>query len=259
MVTRNGKVYWKTGVDGHDSLHEIFKDENRQLDDSKDPVFERDYAPVEISPKNGNYIDPDEWIFKVDLDRTPMWLKDKHERLCWKAFEEWKHEVYGQIDIEGLRNFKNPLEIISPKKITKEHLKLLKEWDLVRVSVRFSVWASVWDSVRDPVGDLVGDSVWDSVRDSVGHSVGDSVWDSVRGSVGNSVRDSVGGNIGQFFPKITNWKHVDTSKKPYSEIKGYPFQSIVKLWKLGLVPSFDGANWRLHGYEDARVLWEGKI
>jgi len=30
-------------------------------------------------------------------------------------------------------------------------------------------------------------------------------------------------------------------------------------WKMGLVPSYDGKLWRLHGGKDAEILWEGKI
>jgi len=39
----------------------------------------------------------------------------------------------------------------------------------------------------------------------------------------------------------------------------YPFQPVVDLWGQGLVPSFDGKTWRLHGGKKAKVLWEGEI
>jgi len=32
--------------------------------------------------------------------------------------------------------------------------------------------------------------------------------------------------------------------------------SLVKLWEMGLVPSFDGKVWRLHGGKNAKVLFE---
>jgi hypothetical protein len=47
------------------------------------------------------------------------------------------------------------------------------------------------------------------------------------------------------------WKY--TEKVPG---KGYPFQPCVDLWEQGLVPSFDGKTWRLHGGKDARILYE---
>ena len=74
---------------------------------------------------------------------------------------------------------------------------------------------------------------WNKVRDSVCDSVYDSVWDSVW--------DSVYDYISSFFDV----------KYPYD------YSSAVKLWEMGLVPSFDGEVWRLNSYNG--VVWEGKI
>jgi hypothetical protein len=119
----------------------------------------------------------------------------------------------------------NPL-LFNPK-ITDKDIELLKQWD------------SVWDSV--------GASVWDSV----GASVGASVWDSVWYSVGASV----GAYYGSFFIlSRDDWKYTEKIKTDE-----YPFLSVVKLWEMGLVPSFDGKKWRLHGGKGAKILWEGKL
>ena len=72
------------------------------------------------------------------------------------------------------------------------------------------------------------------------HSVRDSVWDSVRDSVGHSVWDSVWAYIGSLFPKPNV----------------YLFQPAVDLWKQGLVPSYDGKIWRLHGGIRGEILYE---
>jgi hypothetical protein len=48
-----------------------------------------------------------------------------------------------------------------------------------------------------------------------------------------------------------DWKYTSKIKT-----EGYPFQSAVTLWKMGLVPSFDGNIWRLHGGKDAKVMFE---
>jgi len=145
----------------------------------------------------------------------------------------------------------NPLTI-NPPEITEEHIKLLKVWASVWDSVRASVWdsvgdsvgASVWDSVGTSVWDSVWASVWDSVRASVWDSVGASVWDSVGASVRASVWDSVGAYIGYIFqPVVPGWET-------------YPYQCAVDLWKQGLIPSYDGKTWRLHGGQDAKILWE---
>ena len=119
---------------------------------------------------------------------------------------------------------------IKPPKITENEIALLKVWD------------SVGDSVRD--------SVRGSVRASIWGSVGASIWDSVRGLVWDSVGDSVWGYIGSLFPDIKNWKYI-------SHEKGiYPYQCCVDLWKQGLVPSYDGKVWRLHGGPIAKILFE---
>jgi hypothetical protein len=34
---------------------------------------------------------------------------------------------------------------------------------------------------------------------------------------------------------------------------------IITLGEVGLVPSFDGKRWRLHGGPKAEILWEGEI
>ena len=119
----------------------------------------------------------------------------------------------------------------------------VSDWDSVGVSVGASVWASVRDSVWA--------SVWASVRDSVRASVWASVWASVMDSVG----DSVWAYSGTFFnlPRSA-WMYTDTI-----QCEGYPFQPADILWEMGLVPSFDGRTWRLHGGPDGRVLWEGVI
>jgi hypothetical protein len=71
-------------------------------------------------------------------------------------------------------------------------------------------------------------------------SVGDPVW--------YSVRASVRAYIGSLFPKITTWKYAPKTD-------GYPYQPCVDLWIQGLVSSYDGKKWRLHGEPEGKVLW----
>jgi len=91
--------------------------------------------------------------------------------------------------------------------------------------------------------------------------VGDYVWDSVGNSVGDHVWDSVGASVGAFtwayvsslFPNVKKWKGFN------HEPGTNPFQSGIDLWRMGLVPSFDGKTWRLHGGPKAEILWQGSI
>ena len=116
----------------------------------------------------------------------------------------------------------HPFEQKKRKWVNQTDIDLLKKWDSVRASVGASVWASVWDSVWDSAGDRVWASVWDSVRANVG--------------------DSVRAYVSSFFD-LPKWKRIKHRKGEN------PFQSCIGLWHRGIVPSFDGKAWRLHGYK----------
>ena len=237
IVLKSRKVIWKLGTDSHDDLLKSAG----IADDTKDPK-EIKFCRIEISPEDGDYLNSDaKYKFKIDTDIVPVWWEEGHEKAAWLAFQKWKK----QLDKILVRKpIIHPFHIDPPTEITEEHIRLLKEWDSVRASVR----ASVWDSVRASVGASVRASVWDSV----GASVGDSVWASVWDSVGDSVGDSVRAYNGTFFvlPR-ESWKYTENIKT-----EEYPFQCLATLWERGLVPSFDRKKWRLHGGKDAKILYE---
>lgn len=157
---------------------------------------------------------------------------------------------------------------IEYKKITKEHIELLKKWNFImdsvsdsigrhiRDSVGFPVSDSVKPSIRDYVRDSIRDSVWGSVWPSVWGSIRDSVWGSISDSVGRPIRDSVGHSIWAYisslFP-IKKWKYIEHKEGEN------PFQPAIDLWKQGIVPSFDGKVWRLHAGKNMKTVWKGKI
>ncbi len=199
IIDRDKNVTWKFGTDSHDALLKIAG----IADDTLDPVLIK-FCRVEIAPKNDNYLDPDKWVFNIDMDVTPKWWTLAHKKACMKAHEEWKDQLY---KILVRKAIVHPFKITPPKKITDKHIALLKEWA------------------------------------------------SVRASVGDSVKDSVGAYTGTFFllPRDA-WKYTENVKTDE-----YPFLPLVKLWEQGLVPSFDGKKWRLHGGEDAMILWKGEL
>ena len=199
IIDRKKNVTWEFGTDSHDSLLKIAD----IPDDTIDPNLIQ-FCRVEISPANKDYLNPDKWVFKIDMDVTPAWWTLAHKKACMKAHEEWKDKLY---KILVRKAIVHPFKITSPKKITKEHIAILKEWASVRASVRASV------------------------------------------------EDSVGAYSGTFFilPRDA-WKYTENIKT-----EEYPFLPLVKLWELGLVPSFDDKKWRLHGGENAKILWEGEL
>jgi len=139
--------------------------------------------------------------------------------------------------------------------ITETDIERLKQWISVRNSMRDSVWDSVRKSVKSFVGDSVWASLWNPIRSSVGVSVWNRLWASlknpVRGTVGGSVGDSIAAYVSSFFnfPKWNNIGHREGIN---------PFQCAVDMWESGLVPSFDGDTWRLHGGKNAEIMYELK-
>ena len=217
-VATRSKVYWKEGIDSHNNIVKHFK--LSKLDDEIGKLI-----MIEITPAKGYLYPESKWTLKFDnnSEQPPDWWKQSNEQMCFEALNDWEKKVYVDtgLNLKEARRPINPLLLPEVKKVTETHIRLLVEWD----SVRDSVWSSVEDSVRDSVGNSVWDSVWDSVRDSVWSSVGNSVW----------------GYISSLFPKI--------------KFK-YDFSSNTKLWKAGLVPSFDGTTWRLHTGKKAKIVYE---
>ena len=168
-----------------------------------------EFAKIEITPKNNDYLNPDEWVYRVDESPVPVWCGIREKELCLAAHKKWLKKLEKFINRHPVVH---PFKKMPPETIQREHIFLLKKW------------ASV------------GASVWDSVGASVGASVRASVW------------DFVGAYTGSFF-KIPVWKYI---KHPKGK---YPFQPLVTLWNSGLVPSFDGKTWRLHGGPKAAVLF----
>ncbi len=260
IVKNNGDVLWGFGLDSHTDLMERFGIADIAIADTSLLQF----AKLEITPDNGNYLKPDKWTLHIDEEIKPEWFTVEDEKAAFAAHKKWLHQLQKVLVVKEIIN---PFLIKPPKRITDQHLGLLKVWASVWDSVKDSVWDSVkdsvWDSVKDSVWDSVGSSVWVSVKDSVKDSVGssvwvsvkDSVWVSVKDSVWVSVKDSVWAYIGSFFKlRRSAWKYTDGI-----QTDGYPFQSAVDLWEMGLVPSYDGSVWRLHSGKNAKVRWSGKL
>ena len=181
-----------------------------------DMDIQPNFARVEISPQNGDYRKPDKWVLKIDEQATPAWWSPAYEAACWDVHKDWCQRLYAILDTESV--IISPFTL-TPPTIGKKHIALLRKW----ASVRDSVW----------------DSVWASVRASVRAPVGDSVWASVWAQIGSLFR----------LPRAA-WKNTNKIKT-----KGYPFQPAVDLWRLGLVPSFDGTTWHLHGGPSGLALF----
>ena len=155
---------------------------------------------------------------------------DKHGFKELKVLEELQPEKVFRWNYAEACNPVHPFKI-KPPKITKKHKELLKQW----TSIYASIYASICDSIYD--------SIYDSICASICDSICGSIYDSIRGSI-----YAYTGYI--FKDCVIDWKYTKHKKSEY------PFQCCVDLWKAGLVPSYDGKVWRLHGGKDAKVLYK---
>ena len=88
IVTKKGKVLWEFGTDSHDKIITKYC-----LRDDTADANKMEFARVEISPKNKNYLKPDEWEFKIDEQITPSWWSEWYKQEAHLAWEEWKKEL----------------------------------------------------------------------------------------------------------------------------------------------------------------------
>ena len=132
-VDINEKVTWKFGVDSHSELAKLGGYADKQLGE---------FAKIEITPRNGNYLDPDIWDYRVDESPAPEWCGIREKELCLQAHSKWLKKL-DKILIR--KPIVNPFDL-TPPKVTDTHIRLLKKWD----SLRGSVWDSVWGSVGIP-------------------------------------------------------------------------------------------------------------
>ncbi len=134
IIGRDKKVIWKFGTDSHETLIKIAG----YKDDTIDPE-KIEFCRIEISPKNGSYLEPDNWVFKIDMDITPAWWSLAHKKACEREHKKWMK----QLDKILIRKPIVYPFIFEPPEITEEHIALLREWASVRASVRASVGDSV--------------------------------------------------------------------------------------------------------------------
>jgi len=146
------------------------------------------------------------------------------------------------------------------KEVTDKEIELLKEWisifNSIRDSIHDSIHDSIYDSIRDPdIFDSIFNSIFNSIHDSIHDSIlfsiyiRDSIHDSIFNSIRDSIRDSIYTYISSLFLNIRTWKYIDHDEGIN------PFQPGIDLWKSGFVPSFDGANWRLHS-GNGKIVYE---
>ena len=125
IVDQVGKVTWKLGIalwslavwlrisdrgrDAHSELARIGGYQDRQLGE---------FAKAEITPKNNDYLNPDEWVFRFDKSPVPVWCGTHEKELCLAAHKFWPRQMEKFIKLSWLYG--------TPDSITKEELKKYK-------------------------------------------------------------------------------------------------------------------------------------
>ena len=103
LVTRAGKVYWQMGTDGHEQLRDKYLplDDNLK-DESPERTERKSFARVEVTPANGNYLNPDNWKVTIDEPVMPVWWTAKFGKFAEKQQKIWYKQEKNRILFQAL-------------------------------------------------------------------------------------------------------------------------------------------------------------
>ena len=237
VVSVHKKIYYANWVD----RQRFLSGELKGSPDSHTDICH--YNGLNVDDANKYEYNPLTGVFTVDQING----KDDSEAVERQVRALDFKEIVPQLIIKKIIN---PFKDFAVTEVTDEDIALLKEWASVWNSVGDSIRASVRDSVWDSIGDSIGDPIWDSVWDSIGDSIEDSIWASARASARAFVGASVWASV-----RASVWAYTSSF---FSIDYGHDFSSCVKLWEKGLMPSYDGKAWRLHG-KDGWVIYKFNI
>jgi hypothetical protein len=249
VVSSDGTVYWKSGVDSWDKLMQL----NSLADD--DSVLKVQVLPD--SAEKYPYLHPDAtWTLTLDGD-APSWYTDTTKAAIMAAFDRWKGYAY-TFDLDGFLDYFDTLPA-DPVKPTEADIALLKKWAAYKADP-----AHEENKFADDSDPWVGDSIWNDaaqyLNDTFGEVYGQCPGPTVvRGIEATGVtldaatEDRVGSSVGEkeflgiFFTNTAKWAATGTAE--------YPYTPIAELWKRGFIPSFDGTTWRLSSGKEGTIVY----
>ncbi|MDR0553249.1 MAG: hypothetical protein LBG76_00415 [Treponema sp.] len=147
VVTENGEVYWKAGVDTPDGVIQEFAlpDDDRTV-------------KLTIKPDNGEkypYLYPNgPWKLTVAEETTPAWFSAESQKAAFDALEQWKATVY-RFDLAAFMNPPDP-SAIAPHEPTAEDIELFRAWIASGGNPRNMVMKSVGGAL----GATVANELW---------------------------------------------------------------------------------------------------
>ena len=239
LCDESGKVTWKMGVDSHHTLVDMARYNDNTYDRRQ-----MKFARIEISPKNKNYINPDEWEFHIDESIKPHWFGENHKIACLLARAEWSRQLNAML---AKKQLVSPFAIKTPA-VTNKHIALASEWN---------------DVLRSSNGTFAKDVVFGTLTEALGETFSNSIYPMIT-SLGTDVIRAMRINPKQE-PYVWQciWAYVGSAFSlpkwnTGHNIPGYPFESVARLMEDGLVPCYDGQQLVLYGANG--IVWrEGDV
>lgn len=208
--------------------------------------------------------------FNENLKKNPTFIKGMSSLSWIKAFEkiighDWREDVkqvfkdlmtFPPIDISiNQQKVKDPFEIKFID-VSKEDIEDLKKWSSIK-NASEEVWISIGNNfIISPESNTNFHNCFHTVHGGWNKFTncfckkydflfckGEEIFNKEKYTFEISIYHAMRAYFSSFF----DVKY----KNDYS--------SLIRLWKKGLVPSFDGKTWRLHSGEKAEIVWEGSF
>jgi len=265
IIKRNGDVYWKMGMDFHDTtLAEFGLTKLDRSDDPEDMLLAR----VEVRPSSKlmfPYLHPEtEWkVYTtkdyMQRDIAPLWFNEMHEDIAKNACKDWKKQVYNTFNMGDILEPVNPFSMPLSKFVLQPYdIDNLQKWSKICTIAHADVWEKVSSYIGPSVSTSASASITLSLSASVFCSVSsivnndypllrakylhdDSIFSYAAADMGKPSEHSLYASLwnalaaysGSLFIDVPGWE------------KEYPYQCAADLWRRGFIPLYDGYKWIL--------------
>jgi len=259
IIKRDTTVLADLNTNSHENIIAKFK-----LDDSL-PLDSRDWIRFEFSPKKFFSKNRKDWIFKVDENSKPKWVKTAHKLAVWNYLLEnvldqsWFTAAASEVErISNIQWFK-PMDEPDIKFLEKKALEIRDAFKLKsknkKVKVRlirlgdYAAWAAAWDAAWDAARDAARaaawaaardaaraaawDAAWDAARAAARDAAWDAAWDAARAAAGAAAWDAAGAAAWAAAWAAARDAAFEVSADVNKKYKTNPFKHYVDLWEMG--------------------------
>ena len=187
-------------------------------------------------------------VYEVEVGGRFRIFDDYHQRFSEATFIRrlTDDEVIGLIKNQSDKiDYWNCFEACFPQ----DPREIESTFDKKKVLGLLKEWASIWEFVKDPEREPIGGSPWGAIREAV--------WNPVK----SLVRESICASGAALAP----WQYGVIDRATENMITAYIsflkpnentfLKSGYALWRMGIIPSFDGNTWRLHKGKKMDVIY----